>query len=499
MAVWRSERDVSPRCFPRAEIQAKDQSAHREHQNTKRQACDNLRRSCWVRFGGARMRKILVLIFLVPGIAFAQSPPSAQAGQAAAKILTGKRIVNADFYGTPIYFSLELNQQQNKLTGNWSGDKLEGTVNGNSLHFVAKDEHGGTEECMASIQGDGLAGSVVFTDPDDPEHPEKHQFTASRVPQRVAGAAQHHEFAPTIFYREFSAANKAVLTISPGDTVHTTTVDAAGTDEKGVTHVLGGNPETGPFYIQTTMPGDTLVVHFTRVRLNRNWAVSDDGLVDRGLDSDLAVKMKDTGKTVRWHLDTSRGVATPEKPAEHLKSYSVPLRPMLGCVAVAPSSGRAAPGTQDSGRWGGNMDFNEIIEGATVYFPVNVPGALLYVGDGHAIQGDGELNGNALETSMDVEFTVDVISGKRIPGPRVESATHIMAMGLDGSLDDAFRSATANMAQWLTDQYRLTPSEVAQVLGTSAEYKVSEVADRNAGIVLKINKERLQSLVSAAK
>jgi acetamidase/formamidase len=145
------------------------------------------------------------------------------------------------------------------------------------------------------------------------------------------------------------------------------------------------------------------------------------------------------------------------------------------------------------------MDFNEIVEGATLYLPVSVPGALLYMGDGHAAQGDGELNGNALETSMEVEFTVDVIPGKHIEIPRVESATHIMAVGLGGSIDDAFRTATAGMAQWLTDEYKLTPSEVAQVLGTSAEYKVSEVADRNAGVVLKINKERLQTLTPAAK
>jgi amidase len=91
-----------------------------------------------------------------------------------------------------------------------------------------------------------------------------------------------------------------------------------------------------------------------------------------------------------------------------------------------------------------------------------------------------------------------VISGKGIPAPRVESATHIMAMGLAGSLDDAFRAATANMAQWLTDEYKLTPSEVAQVLGTSAEYKVSEVADRNAGMVLKINKVQLKALAPVA-
>ena len=89
-----------------------------------------------------------------------------------------------------------------------------------------------------------------------------------------------------------------------------------------------------------------------------------------------------------------------------------------------------------------------------------------------------------------------MVPGKSTGGPRVEPASHIMAMGLDGSLDNAFRGATANMAQWLSDDYKLTPSEVAQVLGTAAEYKVSEVADRNAGIVLKINKDRLQSLTS---
>src|SRR6266545_6976848 len=91
------------------------------------------------------------------------------------------------------------------------------------------------------------------------------------------------------------------------------------------------------------------------------------------------------------------------------------------------SRGRArrfAPPTGDSGRFGGNMDFNEIVEGAVVYLPVAQPGALLYVGDGHAAQGDGELNGNALETSMEVEFTVDVISSKPLMTPRVESPTH---------------------------------------------------------------------------
>jgi hypothetical protein len=101
---------------------------------------------------------------------------------------------------------------------------------------------------------------------------------------------------------------------------------------------------------------------------------------------------------------------------------------LIGCIATAANPAQGGPPTTDSGSFGGNMDFNEIGEGATVYLPVANPGALLYIGDAHAAMGDGEINGNALETSMDVEVTVDVIPGKRMPGPRVETATHIISM-----------------------------------------------------------------------
>lgn len=421
--------------------------------------------------------------------------------------LTGRWSVKVDLYGSTIYFKLQLTEEKGKLTGAFGGDKLEGTVNGNAVHFLAKDERGSTSEVTATLASatgaaqastflSTMTGSVTFTDIDDKEHPSAHAIVARMTPPRRSGPPQRHEFTPAKFYRQFSPMYEPVLTVWPGDTIHTTTVDAGGTDEKGVTRVLGGNPETGPFYIETATPGDTLVVHITRLRLNRDYAQSDDGIVPRGLTSDLAVKTKDNHNGIRWHLDREHGVATPDKPSDGLKAYSVPVRPMLGCVATAPGPAGAPPNTGDSGGWGGNMDFNEIVEGATVYLPVSNPGALLYVGDGHALQGDGELNGNALETSMDVEFSVDVIPGKRVPAPRVESSTHLMAMGLAGSLDDAFRIATDNMANWLSDTYTLTPSELAQVIGTSAEYKVSEVADRNAGIVLKINKERLKGLKS---
>jgi amidase len=424
-----------------------------------------------------------------------------QTGQVAdaAEFFGGHWLVTADVHGTPIYGRLDIEQQGQTITGQFYGDKFEGSLEGSTIRFVAKDLSGGSSNVSGALKSGALSGTVVETDGADQSHPDRYSFTAIPIREEHRGAPTHHDFAPSVFYREFSASNKPVLSLSPGDSIHTTTVDAGGTDQEGHKRVLGGNPQTGPFYIQSAMPGDTLVIHLTRLRLNRDYAISDDGLVGRGTDNYLAVKMKDGGKTVLWHLDIAHGLASLEKPAAHMASYTVPVHPMLGCIATAPASSRGAPPTGDSGSYGGNMDFNEIVEGATIYLPVSVPGALLYLGDGHAAQGDGELNGNALETSLDVEFTVDLIPGRRTPGPRVESATHIMAMGLGGSLDDAFKSATANMAGWIAEDYKLLPPEIAELFGTAAEYRVSEVADRNAGVVLKISKERLRAFTEVEK
>jgi amidase len=403
--------------------------------------------------------------------------------------VAGDWLLTEDVYGNPLHQRLTLKVDGASLSGTLGRRPIDGTVSGTAIRFATKNADA-TDEFTATISADGMAGSLVHTEKDDPI-PFKTSWSARRVPAKRAGPPQRHEFVPTTFHRQFSASNPPVLRIWPGDTVHTTTVDAAGTDEKSVTRVLGGNPETGPFYVETAIPGDVLVVHLNRVRLNRDWAISDDGIVGRALDPDFAVKMKDGFKSVRWRLDRQRGVAMPEQPTEHLNSFTVPIRPMLGCVAVAPGFGAAPPPTGDSGRFGGNMDFNEIVEGATVYLPVAQPGALLYVGDGHALQGDGELNGNALETSMDVEFTVDVISNKSLMTPRVESPTHIMTVGLGGTLEEALRAATSSLGQWLEQDYNLTPSEIAIVLGSSVEYTISEVADRNAGVAAKLKKARL--------
>jgi amidase len=113
--------------------------------------------------------------------------------------------------------------------------------------------------------------------------------------------------------------------------------------------------------------------------------------------------------------------------------------------------------------------------------------------------GDGELNGNALETSMDVEFGVEVMPGKGTASPRVESGDRIMALGYEGSLDEALKTATFNMSRWLTRDYGLNPSEVSQILGTAAHIQVSEAADRNAGEVGQLARSICRSSTAAGR
>lgn len=413
------------------------------------------------------------------------------AAQTNAPSVTGRWILTADTYGTRRLFGLQIDGTPEHLTANVNGVQVSGALQAGHLHLEGGNDGGHKATLDAEYVPGRLRGKVLELFKEDAAN--EFTFTAEAV-LPLTHTAQHYEFKPSVFYRQFSPFYAPVLKINPGDSVHTTTVDAGGVDADNIRRATGGNPQTGPFFINGAMPGDTLVIHINKLRLNRDWAGSDDSLVESALNSNLAVKMKDNGKPIRWTLDRERNIAMPSYPGEHMQHFAVRLKPMLGCVATADGPAAAPPGTGDSGSNGGNMDFNEIVEGATVYLPISNPGALLYIGDGHAVMGDGEVTGNALETSMDVDFSVDVLPGKRIGSPRVETPEAIISMGLDGSLDDSFRDATSEMAIWLSEDYKLTPSEIAQVLGVAAEYHVSEVADRNSGVILKLKKSVLASL-----
>lgn len=403
-------------------------------------------------------------------------------------------VVTTDRWGNPMYSELDLDRSGDRLGGTLDGDALEGDIAGSTIRFVVTDSDKATFSYVGKRAGATIEGVADFPDTNDPRRRAKHAFTATLIPARPAGGPKRHIFEPTDYSNEFSQHRKPVLTIWPGDSVRTTTIDSGGVDAHGVTRALYGNPQTGPFYIATASPGDTLVVRIERLRTNRDSADSLDDIVARARSAGLAARAGELGRPVRWKLDAEQGFARPEQPGERLKDFKVPLRPMLGGLAVAPGFGFAPPSTGDTGRFGGNMDFNEIVEGSIVYLPVSQPGALLYLGDAHALQGDGETSQFALETSMDVEFSVDVLHGRSIAMPRIESPTHIMVLGQAGSLDDALRMATAGLTQWLEQDYGLTLSESAQVLGSSVQYVVANLAGRNVGLAAKIEKSRLAGL-----
>ena len=177
-----------------------------------------------------------------------------------------------------------------------------------------------------------------------------------------------------------------------------------------------------------------------------------------------------------WKLDREAGIGMLAKPTDRLKNFRIKLDPVLGCVAVAPF-GNESLRTGWPGAFGGNMDYSGLREGITVYLPVNVAGAMLFIGDGYAAEGDVELNGDALETSMDVEFTVNLIRGKATNGPPMENDEWIMASGIANSLPEALQQATTELVRWLELDYKLNANEAAIVAVSSIKYDIAEVVD----------------------
>jgi amidase len=414
------------------------------------------------------------LIAVLLGVA----PVTARAGES--------WVLVTDLWGNRTYQTLTIRDDGGQLSGDLDGDVLIVSRKGSVVAFSTTDATN-RSAFTGKIAGDMMTGTAEMPDTNNRSARVKHSFTARRVPDRPAGPPRRYDFKPADYSNSFDPHRTPVLTIWPGDSVHTTTIDSGGVDEKGVTRALYGNPQTGPFFVAGAEPGDTLVIKIKRLTLNRDYADSLDDIVRRARSTTLAVKSTELGRPVRWTLDRIRGVAM----SDGLKGLAVPVRPMLGGLAVAPGNGSPPVSTGDTGSFGGNMDFNEVVEGNTVYLPVQQPGALLYLGDAHALQGDGETSQYALETSMEVEFSVDIVRGTAINTPRVESPTQIMVLGQAGSLDDALRSATAGMVEWLTRDYGLSVSESAQVLGSAVKYSVANLAGRSVGVAAKLDKEIL--------
>jgi acetamidase/formamidase len=323
-----------------------------------------------------------------------------------------------------------------------------------------------------------------------------------------AAAQEPTSVVATTHYHTFSHAHPVLKRIKPGEVVTTKTVDSAGLDEKGVKRSEPSNPLTGPFFVEGAEPGDALVVRLKKVRLNRDWGWSGfrlglfsltpevvEHIYPNNVHPDLVIKGRAT--IVPWDLDRKANTVRLRTPKSQVHPLEFPAKPMLGCIGVAPA-GDFAPTSGPSGPYGGNLDYNKIGEGATVYLPVYHPGGLLFVGDGHALQADGEPTGTGIETSMDVELVVALDKGAKLAGPRVETADEVISIGSQpefaSALDNGLKMATSDMAAWLVKDYGMEAWAAHLLIGYQGRYDVVTVG---GSMALCLPKNRLPRKVEA--
>lgn len=309
------------------------------------------------------------------------------------------------------------------------------------------------------------------------------------VPAAAAPArAQAKKFKPEKGVPTF-AVREPVLRLQPGDVVETESLYGGYYEKAG-----GAWPgEVGPFYIEGATTNDTLAVKIIRLRTNRDHAVSTHtpGGIS-AVASDRYTRMLNApipAKRYVWKLEKNGTVGVLDLP-DSKKRLEVPLSPMLGRVAVAPA-GEEAWGGLWPGNFGGNMDVSDVREGATVYLPIFHDGAYFYFGDGHALQGDGEICGSGLETTMEVTFQFELIKGKKIAWPRIENDEYIMTVGSVRPLSDALRIAAVEMVEWLENEYKFDRWDAYQTVSQLAVMRIGNMVDPNYSVAVKIPKKYL--------
>jgi amidase len=309
----------------------------------------------------------------------------------------------------------------------------------------------------------------------------------------TTASAQPIKYVPTAGVQTF-AVRPPVLTVKPGQIVETHTFSRPGDyyDPK----VAGPWPgEVGPFHIEGAAPGDTLVVRILKLTPNRDIAISNVTATSiSAVAGDSRTRMLNEPLPPRrfvWQIDRARSMGILDIPASAMKRIEIPLKPMLGRVAVAPA-GEEAWGGLWPGDFGGNMDAADVTAGTTVYLPVFHPGALFYFGDFHALQGDGEIAGSGLESTADVTFQFEVIKGKRIRWPRLEDSEYIMVAGSVRPLTDALRIAYVELIEWLVADYGFDKMDAYQVASQAGVVRVANVVDPNYTAIAKFPKRLLK-------
>jgi acetamidase/formamidase len=249
------------------------------------------------------------------------------------------------------------------------------------------------------------------------------------------------------------------------------------------------NPQTGPFYIEGAVPGDTVAVHFVSIEPARDWAASTTVPLFGALTSThttATLQLPLAELVWIWELDRQRGTCA--FTARHTDAHvELPMDPMHGTVGVAPANLEVRSALVPDAH-GGNLDTPEMRAGVTCYLGVNVEGAMLSLGDGHARQGEGETCGVAVETAMNSVVIVDLIKERVTPWPRLESDTYLMSAGSARPLEDAFRIAQLDLLQWVAGRTGMSQMDTYQLLSQAVESPLANVCDTNYTSVAKVRK-----------
>ena len=399
---------------------------------------------------------------------------------------------------TAQYSHVSFKATDSKLSGKWGTYTIAGNLSGDTVKIELIESSGKTAGTFNGTLTAGVFSGTGTLIPsrrggsmgEAPPNEVKWQLSPEAA---TPSSSKTYDYDPKYFYGTYSAAEPVALHIFPGDTVNTRTYDGQGPDAHAVRHGTGGDVNTGPFYVEGALPGDTLVVHLVKLRANKPIGRQGSRFNQHAVTQAYALSAKyDPNFNGNWQQDTDKNIAT-LSPSPGLPHLTIPMKTMLGCISVAPPGEEQDTGT-DLGVFGGNLDYNDNVEGTTLYFPVFHPGALLGMGDAHGAMGDGEVVGTGLETSVDVTFTVDVIRGYASPQVRAETKDYLISFGVSGSVPESIQLATAQLADWLKHDYNLNDGEVALLLGDVMKYDITELVDPHFNVAAKVPKSVLATI-----
>jgi acetamidase/formamidase len=244
---------------------------------------------------------------------------------------------------------------------------------------------------------------------------------------------------------------------------------------------LGPHILTGPIYIEGAEPGDTLEVEILDVQLRQNWGFN----LILPLNGALPEDFRETSRVL--YLPVNRAMLTAQMPW----GSNLPLAPFFGVLANAPPRAYGAVTSLIPREFGGNLDNKELRPGATLFLPVFNEGALFSVGDGHAVQGDGEVCTTALETALQGTFKLTVRKDIHLRLPRAETPSHHVTMAFDVDLDNAAKDALRDMLRLLGDKAGLSREDAYTLVSLAGDVRVTQLVNGNKGIHVMIPKSVL--------